>query len=360
MNTPSSTLGALLEHMALFDGVFGTTQESTEMTGSDTSTQSNVNSTVENPFPFMELPLELRIKVYEFHLVFPKSLSINIGSYFHIAETMVCKCPDVHSVSPKGCVPFDKSILNILSASKDSYFESVPVFFGSNVFKFLRLDSLRDFLSYIAPTSRRNITTVALGYHGIAPAKALKLLRGCTGLRRLTIFVTWSTVDLVPFGCNLMKLPGLKHLLKIRGIKELQVIADESSLIFSFLNESVITELQEALQVLKEPSYADRFARQENKGGTVCGKANVKTREEKKLLALDPPASPYITPSDLTPWPSTKDTTIDSTCLPTCTTLELQQDEHSTISDCNPVMVFNGSRQLDFAFTFQHTYFLEF
>ena len=305
MGTMPSTSAASMAHMDGSDDALETTaHEIGEMTGSSKSilpdaagqeSMGDMEPAIEEPFPFMKLPLEMRRRVYDMHLVMAEHITIGHGCYYGTPQ--VCQCPDLDQPSTVKCVPFNSSITNLWSVSKAIYYESIPVFFRFNRFNFVHLDRLHAFLSGIGPTSRRYITSIRFIYDGRAPARAIKVLKECVGLRRLTILITFTTIYLIQGIYKLTRLHGCTDLLKVRGIEELEIIVREDASTHPLFNDKMVREFREALQIVKKPYPPAHFTRQEKKyypqssGRTVFGKANVKTRAEKKLLALYPSSS---------------------------------------------------------------------
>lgn len=244
----------------------------------------------EQPFPFMKLPLELRTKVYKETLVMPGTIVMNIDVEVRI------DC-DIHNPPHRTYKPLNVSVLDLCSTSRAVHHESLPVFFRYNLFHFDTCDDLVKFFSCVGPTSRRNVTSVYFGFRGRAPAKAANALRQFVGLNYLTIEISGLTLDIIPHPYAwsppcLMKANGLAGLLKIRGIKELEIIQSPTvAPNLTFLADS-IPAFKEALQVLKQPHKPALLTRQEKKDypqsrwRTVFGKANVNTRAERKFMGL--------------------------------------------------------------------------
>lgn len=246
---------------------------------------------INKPFPFMKLALELRTEIYKAHLKVPGTIAIFGGEYYNSVE--VRRGCELYVQPQAQKKAFDISVLKLLAVSKTIFYEAVPVFFRYNTFRFDGLARLSTFLNCIGPIARRNVTSVSIGYAGKAPARAMKLLKGCIGLRELTIELSLNSLGLMPHPAHfdLMRMHGLTDLLKIRGIEKLVVIAAPNMLDYFTCIEENLPGLKQALQVLKQPHRPDQLKRQENKDfpekatRTFLGKANVKTRNEKKFMA---------------------------------------------------------------------------
>ncbi|KAL6716254.1 hypothetical protein ACLMJK_005820 [Lecanora helva] len=256
----------------------------------------------EQHFPFMRLPLELRLRIYEMHLAIPGVIASGAAYCIDRGRDSpkrldVCQIHNRFRFDCDGL--FDKSLLNLWSTSKLVYQESIPIFFRLNHFHFGNFDYLHTFLSHVGITSRRNIISISFEYGGRSPVPAIKLLRECIGLKKLTIYLTWST-EACRYGTdssNVPKLFGLADLLKIRGISELEVVPHAYR--ENIGNHSLLCRkaFEEALQVLKQPHKPAWLTRQYKKDypqgneRMVFGKANVETRAEKKFIASLPAAS---------------------------------------------------------------------
>jgi len=240
-------------------------------------------------FPLMKLPLELRSKVYKAHLIVPGSIAL-----IHWKVAVLRVDGNVHNPSHQTEEPIDLSVCKLWAVSKTVYHESVPIFFRYNSFRYDNLTRLASFLTCIGPTARRNLTTVSMHYSGKAPAKAMKILKECIGLRHLTIEITRGSLAFMPQSSqdpeiDVMRMYGLTDLLKVRGIEKLVVTASPNLLRYYADVYETVPLLEDALQVLKQPHRPDQLRRQEKKdypktaARTVFGKANVKTRAEQKL-----------------------------------------------------------------------------
>lgn len=228
------------------------------------------------PFHFMELPVEVRIMIYQELFSMPGFIC---PALYFPKKTMLCiRQPDGTFIAKK----FDpKSFLGVFLASKTIHGEAGPVLFRNNDFLLDGLNDLETFLAYLRPDYRRNLTSIRLQYWGGAPAQAMKMLSECIGLRRLSIdFTERSTVCMSYARPFLMKLWGLNGLLKIRGLEKLElgVIMRNGENSRKYMDQ--LPEFEAALQVLKKPHPVARLTRQAKKDypqkatRTVFGKAN--------------------------------------------------------------------------------------
>ena len=274
--------------------------DSSEVVISEASTSTQQQD--DQPFPFMKLPVELRTKVYEHHLIVEGATIIKDHDQCGRDVVRVCASCQYHFESIKKYKSFDTTLFNLWTVSKATRQESLPVFFRYNRFHFGSVDYLSNFLSCISAISRRSIFSVSFTYQGQAPARAMRSLRQCVGLRRLTIQISYWTCGLCPLKdqighSGLMKLWGMNDLLKIRGITELEVFEKPALYPYYCRFAEQIPAFEKTLQILKMPHKAAQLTRQMNKdypqskAKPVRGKTNVKTRTEVKLAALETPTS---------------------------------------------------------------------
>ena len=243
------------------------------------------------PFPFMRLPPEVRNMVYKEALVMPGIISIERGLVsFYYARLEVVR----NKIGSEIDLKIDqKSTRALLQTSKTVYQEASPVYFGSNHFYFDDVDLLTRFLQTLRPDFRRLITQMTVHYYGRAPAKAMKALSGCISLTQLTLELSVLTAYcMTQKSAGVMTLMGLKDLLKIRGLQDVNIGTSRINLQeapMGYLAE--ITIQGDTLQVLKEPHNPIKLKRLEAKDypkgksqRTIFGKANVITRAERKIM----------------------------------------------------------------------------
>ena len=182
----------------------------------------------EQPFPLMKLPREVRDLGYKEHLVFPDVFVTGERKFInpppgngHWGVSKSVKLRSWNTALFGGGNPFAQSVCNLFATSKIVYLEAIPVFFRLNDFRFDTVDHLHIFLSSIGTEARRKITSISFAYEGHAPAKAIKLLKECIRLRRLSIELTRFTNNIARYPHCLAKSLGIRELLKLRGIREL-------------------------------------------------------------------------------------------------------------------------------------------
>ncbi|KAL8937943.1 MAG: hypothetical protein Q9216_004163 [Gyalolechia sp. 2 TL-2023] len=239
----------------------------------------------DKPFPFMKLPPELRQMIYKDLLVQSHEITITdtCWSLFGIRDGPVRIVVDDAAHSPS-------ATCKIFRVSKACYNEAMPIYFGCNSFAFESLDLLL-LLEKGKADYRRNIKSLSVHFCGKSPAKAARMLRGCTALRELSVQINHGTLrygksEFLP----LLKSNGINDLLKVRGISELNVTKPEIYKLSSTITEEW-EPFVEAMQVLKQPRSAAalryRYAKDyppERAKRVTFGKANVATRSEKRIL----------------------------------------------------------------------------
>lgn len=230
------------------------------------------------PFPLMRLPLEIRNMIYKETLIMPSPIMLEAGY-----GTWIKKKVYVVELS----TPTQASICNLFQASRTLYRETIPIYFGHNTFKVDSFEGLTGFLTSIGPDYRRNIHSLDLTYSGKAPAKAMKLLTECIGLRSLRLCLTYGTLEHVRRACQLSKMNGAKDLFRLRGIEQVVLDDRELSPTYNWLD---FDQFKKDIEVVKMPHTEAQLKRQEQKDyphkatRTVFGKANVMTRTEKQVM----------------------------------------------------------------------------
>ena len=170
----------------------------------------------QSSFPFMELPVELRIMVYNYH-------------FFQPVEHPREGCDAIPHGDWDLCAPGGPACLhgitngnvnlgNLWAASKTIYHEAMPIYFSRHHFQFPTLERLGKFLITISYYQRQYITKLSFVYRwkrsvpNFHVQESLRLLLQCPNLIELGIGV-----------CSFEHVRGLKHLLQLRGIKKLEV-----------------------------------------------------------------------------------------------------------------------------------------
>ena len=260
----------------------------------------------QKPFRLMDLPLEIRTMIFKELLVttgpivFINHVYVTSGhkAVNHIHLPRAFAYMGTGDASSFGFINVDEKLqtqhecLNIFSTSKAIYRETVPIYFGLNTFYFDNMNYFEEFLAKIGADYRWQLARVRIRYYGSSPARAIKPIASCVGLRELTLDIepnsTVSTSkQLAPAE---MQIFGMKHLLRLRGLKKLELKApthlyngahyplDQVAL------QEFMTSLEARLQVLKQPidpKFIKRLDKKDfpvKKMRTVFGAANVVTR----------------------------------------------------------------------------------
>lgn len=256
----------------------------------------------QQPFRLMDLPLELRTMIFKHFLVMPGPVLFRSTGWKQLApfaELGSVGSAANHRRPYNDLMGLDESskirqggLLNLFSASKTIFRETVPLYFGCNQFDFQTLDCMKNFISKVGAEYRWQITSITVGYFGRAPVKAIKRLNECVGLRELTLYN--DCFSLAPFYSDKLpevSLAGMRDLLRIRGLDKIDVVMDDQEWFFGYTPPpgSIIDGLKKQLEVLTKPRDPRQLTRQEKKDfptnakRTVFGAANVVTRSEKKM-----------------------------------------------------------------------------
>lgn len=227
------------------------------------------------PFPFMNLPLELRTMVYKIHFSQPAEPHHFVPleqrlSLCYLDELPFGRCP-IRTFNEG--VP----VRQLWTLSKTLYHEAMPLYFQTTEFRFNSFNSLGQFLNVIGPYHRQHVTSVILNNcyfdssednenclldHEIhSGLKALKLLRSCPVLRHVKITIPASVSHMAETSAL------FRAILKIRDLKSLDVYGfwsrhcrqDAEFPEFHKYNE-------QALQVLKRPRSPAAVKEREEKG----------------------------------------------------------------------------------------------
>jgi hypothetical protein len=238
-------------------------------------------------FCFLDLPAEIRVRIYEMLFSFPK---IMVGApesgptklYVTKREHQVGdNCEDAgewHHTQPL------QRVLAILSTNKQIYFEAVPVFYQINHFRANSTGQLTAWVESVAPTRLQHVRHISFRYalrDGTLPSSlktALVALSSLKQLKSLEIdakdpqwFVSSSRRRGVahPSGTysDSCDLPGIKELVKLVGVAERVTISGDCSKIKEYV-------LKETVQ-MSPPT---------GKVGTVEGRDDSRARRQRGRL----------------------------------------------------------------------------
>lgn len=200
-----------------------------------------------SPFRLMDLPAELRLRIYEYALLFPKSgvqLShkgpggftglhafsrdynrppTRVSAYradwgSRLPRRLNCPAPAVH--------------LALFAVSKAVFKEAMPVFYGGNLFVCEDVVDLYRLLSTLREHCRhhlRHITFSITKQCKPKATKAFKLLATLPRLKELDIWIhepSFSTEGKGHVGLSGFLLPGFPHLRRVRGLKAVRFHGD--------------------------------------------------------------------------------------------------------------------------------------
>ena len=201
-----------------------------------TDTPIETSSFPDEPFRLMDLPLRIRLKIYSYTLGMPTTHGWIIDPYYTANASQHYKAALQNPNLPPLClrtlaVPrwslFSRplqEVLSLISTSKEIYNEAMPIFYGSNTFRFDSCATLYGFLSGL-PTRRPFIKNVILTYdpsfYDHSCDKAFHLLAQ-TNLKRLRMTLNEAHVMNLGNGCNnVARMPGFYTLERMRGLYEL-------------------------------------------------------------------------------------------------------------------------------------------
>ena len=229
---------------------------------------------IEQPFPLLRLPPELRLKIYEMVLALPPSgicltsvsnvqtspaghCSVLRRSVFRASTRSYDTAMDYASIASSG--KFDKLLfrsrpatvlLALLQCCKQIFSEAVHIFYSINHFYCGSLFSLAAMLEQTPAGRRKYIKHISFAWHPYAEgdsAKAFRLLKEAEGLQRLDIMTSESAWEKsvkirgkqrgAKRHVDLLKLPGLATLRTVRGIPAVNFHGDCATLAAYLLPE---------------------------------------------------------------------------------------------------------------------------
>ncbi|RDI85022.1 hypothetical protein Vi05172_g4910 [Venturia inaequalis] len=193
----------------------------------------------DKPFRFLDLPLDLRLMILEFALVrpLPKKRGWIIDPEYTAKRKenyrKSRRTPQrLRAVGPYGWELRTEGldvVLAVLSVSKQVYVEAAPVFYRGNFLEFDSAVTLGRFLDGV-PFRRKWIRNLVLYYdppiHAHGCTHAFTLLRE-TKLRNLHLYLHEDKLikrhELTRFSDPIPRLPGMKVLAEVRGLKTLGI-----------------------------------------------------------------------------------------------------------------------------------------
>ena len=266
------------------------------------ATTADPEDTSQSPFPYEKLSPEIRAMILKELLVMPGPIETSyFGARFAVYHPLKTRENPLDQSYSDRILTREESkipqapVCQIFLVSKGVYREAVPIYFGSNLFKFHNLDNFHAFARWIGPDPRWQLRKVAVDYDGNAPARAVKFMVECVGLRELEINIRWWSLSKYPTVDQPLQLFGQKDLLRIRGLEKIQVNFQGCISYYQATEEATQAQYDaftKTLEVLKQPHDARTLKRQEAKDfpqkakRTVFGKANVQTRSEREMLDM--------------------------------------------------------------------------
>ncbi|KAI9880404.1 MAG: hypothetical protein M1830_003444 [Pleopsidium flavum] len=152
-------------------------------------------------FPFQKLPPELRNRIYNMHLIQPERKTRLRQALFqtHVAEEIYLKMAN----------------------------PGAGIFYFYNELSLDNSMNLRNFLTSIGPKRRSFARDLTFNFRGFGSPAAFKLLASCDRLTKLHIQASYDTLSGARSSeCGtiqyLLKSPGTRHLLKIRGLETVE------------------------------------------------------------------------------------------------------------------------------------------
>jgi hypothetical protein len=130
-----------------------------------------------NPFPFLQLPNEVRNMVYDCLFISPEHyIGRNMTSYIGFLKSF-----------------YVYRNVSFIRTCRQIYQETESMFFACNGFVFHRSSLLQRFLEGIGPKRRRMLTKLRFNWEMGDPYPALRFVRSCTNLRSLEInYIAWD------------------------------------------------------------------------------------------------------------------------------------------------------------------------
>lgn len=263
------------------------------------------------PFPFMRLPAELRLAIYELVLTFPKSgVCLNRETpESRPSPKIYVKTRDMNNAEDGSWGDpirgrFGRPLnlirgrrlsyyLAILQTSKQVYAESMPVFYQHNRFVCLDVLDLYWLLEHTPDIRRKHIRDIKLkiepprhGFYTMADlTQCSKWLKSIPGLRTLTITMcekTWAEITNRrgnPKYPDLLEIAPVKVLRSMRGLQEVKFYGDCAS-ISKILVPEMTTPLLEPSK--KKRASRKRAAGDGDDGQDIMGAGKVKKVKKSK------------------------------------------------------------------------------
>ncbi|KAL9114554.1 MAG: hypothetical protein Q9187_007461 [Circinaria calcarea] len=192
--------------------------------------------------PFKILPAEIRVQIFSLLLAPTEPLNLDHPrNYTHNFMT----CPYR--------LPWQPTALFLLD--KQTYKEAAAIYYGKNQIRLRDPLAMGEFMGAIGKRSRPNLRRIVVVMTAMVDnAESWQCLQFCEGLEELVLEIGHNTFNgQANARNNFRKLKGLPSLLKVRGLKEVDVKMITGRLGMTAEREVIWRErLLDALQVLKE------------------------------------------------------------------------------------------------------------
>ena len=253
------------------------------------STRDNGGITAESdvataqPFELMKLPVEIRHMIFKEFLVMPNPImfyGFGIPPCAIIKSAKEGPQTDGWPTIEDAEIIRQSSRLNIFLVSKAIYCETIPLYFGHNIFSFESGHSLWRFASTIGPDSRWQLARVQCHWVHYC-VRAAKILTQCVGLRELSLELSFHSFGRVDDSNSGYRLLGMEDLLRVRGLNKLSLHTDGRCYCGSCPGQGCInmarvecpflTQIKYVLEVLKQPLDAREAKERGGKGYLLRG-----------------------------------------------------------------------------------------
>ena len=115
-------------------------------------------------------------------------------------------------------------VMGLLFTSKTIYCETLPLYYSQNTFRLFSSHGLKKLADKLGPQPCEHITKLSILWAGPALAKDARVLGTFSGLQELELDITAFYTFKKSTDQNLqVKVYGLKDLLRIRGLRKLEV-----------------------------------------------------------------------------------------------------------------------------------------
>ncbi|KAL8776989.1 MAG: hypothetical protein Q9213_008053 [Squamulea squamosa] len=227
----------------------------------------------QSSFPFMRLPTELRLMVYNYYFFQEVKHHHPHGHCWAGMPGGGARCEPGRPVWSSGTINKGMHFGNLWAAGKAVYHEAMPIYFKKHHFRFSCIEQLGKFFTAIPYYPRQYITKLSFCYkkhpktQSFHAQEPFNFLLECPNLVELSITVRDSEMYYL---IDTKQLFGFKTLLQLRGIKKLEVKFPGSLRIFGLPSQTGYNTLANSfvdqLSVLKEPYTAAETRRREAKG----------------------------------------------------------------------------------------------